>query len=32
MTWFSTAALVVLVIGFTFITREIEAHDRRKRK
>jgi hypothetical protein len=31
MTWFS-AALVVVVIGFTFIMREIEANDRRSRK
>ena len=30
--WFSAAALVILVIGFTFIMREIEANDRAHRK
>jgi len=30
--WFFAAALVVLVIGFTFIMYEIEANERRNRK
>jgi hypothetical protein len=32
MIWFPAAALVILVVGFTFIMREIEANDRRHRE
>jgi|GraSoiStandDraft_46_1057282.scaffolds.fasta_scaffold35655_2 ABC-type dipeptide/oligopeptide/nickel transport system permease subunit len=31
MVWFPAAALVILVIGFTLIVREISAHDRRRK-